>query len=152
MRRSSLGELGINLIEHAGKWDRLTDVFQSANPRNGPLDPHSKSRVRNTPEGSKVEIPLEGFLRQPMSGEPGLQHLPIMNALASADGFAIAFGSQDVHAQGKTRMFRIGLHVERLDRRRIAMDDHRAVKFLRKDRFLISAKIISVLDRIPTLL
>ncbi len=86
--------------------------------------PHIQATKRSTPMPKpacgtlpnlrEIEIPVERFLRQMVFLQALPQQIQIVNALAAADDFAVAFGRENVDAQGDVRPVRIGLEVERL--------------------------------------
>ncbi len=55
---------------------------------------------------------------RPCSLDAREQQVVVVDALRPADDLAVALGRQHVHAQRLRRVGGIGLHVERLDRRR----------------------------------
>ena len=69
-------------------------------------------------EAAQIEIPLERFRRQVVLLDALHQQVVVVEALAAADDLAVALGRQHVDAQRAIGLRRIGLHVERLDRRR----------------------------------
>src|SRR2546426_12062362 len=75
------------------------------------------------------------------------QLVALMNALPAADDLAVPFRGQHVHAQSEIRVLRVILHVERLQGRRIAVDDHRAVELVGEDRLLVPAAVVTRFGR-----
>jgi hypothetical protein len=105
-------------------------VFEAANPADDPFDAHAEAAVRHRSEAPQIEIPLEGFLRQVVVFDALQQQIVARETLTAADDFADAFGREHVDAQGELRPLGIGLHVERLDLRRIAMNRDGAIEVL----------------------
>ena len=70
---------------------------------------------------AQVEIPLERLARQLVLLDALHEQVVVGQALAAADDLAVAFRRQHVHAQRLVGLLRIGLHVERLDRGRVAV-------------------------------
>ena len=70
----------------------------------------------------------------------------IVNALAAADDFAVAFRREDIHAQRHFRPLRIGLHVERLDRGGKPVHHDGPLELLREDGFVGAAEIAAPLN------
>ena len=106
-------------------------MFEAANPRHRALDSHSESGMWNRAVATQIEIPLKRFDREMVLAYPRQQFLVLVNALPAADDFAIPLGRQHIHAQGKIRASRIGLHIEGFERSRISMHDDGAVEFFR---------------------
>ena len=57
-------------IQHSGKWDRFTDMFESADPGDGALDAHTEAGMRNRSEPAQVQIPFEDFFWEAMLLDP----------------------------------------------------------------------------------
>src|SRR5947209_19176484 len=111
-------------------------MFERAYPGNGTFNAHAESAVRNAAELSQIQIPLESLFRQSVFVDTLAQSFIVAHALRAADDLAVTFGSEDVNAQREFRPLRIGLHVKRLDLRRVAMDHHRLFE-LRRDVSLV---------------
>ena len=54
--------------------------------------------------------------------DAGLEEVVAVDALGAADDFAVAFGGEDVDAEGLGGVVRVGLHVEGLDGGGVAVD------------------------------
>src|SRR5688572_448651 len=90
-------------IEHSRKRNRLANVFQPADPADGALDAHTKSRMRHGPVLAQIEIPLEGFAWEFVFLKALNEQVVTRHALATADNFPVAFRCEDVHAQRHLR-------------------------------------------------
>src|SRR5664280_3059136 len=121
-------------------------MLQSAYPGHGALDAHAESRVRNAAELAQVEIPLEGLFRQFVLVNALQQQIVGPNALRAADDFPVTLRRKHIHAEGKLRPLRIGLHVERLNRRRIPMHHYWPVELRRDVSLIRRAKVTAPLE------
>ena len=74
------------------------------------------------------------------------QQIEIVDALAAADDFAIAFGRDHVHAQSELRAIRIGLEIECFHLSGIAIYHHRTVQAFGDQGFVGTAEIAAPLD------
>src|SRR5271156_5723717 len=99
--------------------------------------------MRNRSITAQVEIPFERLERQFMALDFMLEGFVVILTLAPADDLTIAFGSEHIDAQRDFRARRILLHVERFTLRRIAMDHHRTVEFLRYRGLFVAAQIVA---------
>src|SRR6185312_16197146 len=109
-------------VEHARKRDGFAHVFEAANPRHTAFNAHAEAAVRYSAVLAQIDVPVEGFAREAVFVNAPQQQVGIVNALAAADDFAVAFGRQDVDAHRYFGPVRIGLHVERFDGGREAID------------------------------
>ena len=107
---------------------------RAADPGDDALDAHAEAAVRHGAVAAQVEVPLERLLRQVVLLDPLQQQIVVVEALAAADDLAVAFGREHVDAERDVGPLGIGLHVERLDRGRIAVHQHRPVELLRRSR------------------
>ena len=57
-----------------------------------------------------------------MGFDAGLEEVVVVDALGAADDFAVAFGGEDVYAEGLGGVGRVGLHVEGFDGGGVAVD------------------------------
>ena len=71
-------------------------MVEAADPGHDALDAHAEAGVRHAAEAAQVEIPLERFARQLVLLDALQQQVVVLEALAAADDFAVAFGRQDV--------------------------------------------------------
>src|SRR5688572_30121516 len=90
-------------VKHPRERNRFADVLQSANPRDGTLDAHAESGMRNGSVFAKIEIPLEGFARQVVFLDPLSQEFIARHALAATYDFTITLGREHVHAKRDVR-------------------------------------------------
>src|SRR5581483_1663259 len=137
----------VNPVQHARIRNRLAKVRHSTDPRHTPFNAHTEPGVRERAVLARVEIPLELVDRQPVLVDPFEQQIVIVNALRAADDLAVTFGCDHVHAERERFVFRRGLHVERLDRSRIARDDHRRVERGGDDRLFVAADVVAEVRR-----
>src|SRR5260370_30679656 len=107
--------LRIHAINHAREGDDLANVFGAANPCDGALKAHSEAGMRNAAVAAQVEIPLEGLRGQVVFVEALDQQIVIMDALASADNFAVTFLRDHVKGAGEFRALGVRLHVKGFD-------------------------------------
>ena len=99
--------------------------------------------MRDAAVAAQVEIPLKRLLGQLVFVQALNQQIVIVNALAAADNFAIAFGRKHVESERKIGTLGVGLHVKRLDGGGIAMNHHRAVEFIGDDGFFVAADVLA---------
>ena len=123
-------------------------MVQAAEPRHHALDAHAEPGVGDRAVAAEVEVPSERVLRETVGADAGREHLEIVLALAPADDLAVAFGCQHVDAQRQPRIGRIGLHVEGLRGRRIAVHQDRPIEALREHRLLVAAEVVAERDRL----
>src|SRR5438876_1821902 len=123
-------------VNHAREGNHLANVLGAANPRDSTLQPQTEAGMRHATVAPQVEVPLKGFFRKVVFTEPLDEQLVIVDALAAADDFAVAFGREHVEGQGKFGALWVGLHVESFERRGIAMHDQRAVE---RTRMMVSS-------------
>src|SRR5229473_2011838 len=114
--------LRIHAINHSREGDDLANVFGAANPGDGTLKAHPEAGVRNAAEAAQIEVPLEGFFGQVVLVQALQEQIVIVNALAAADDFAVAFRSDHVESEGEFWALGVRLHVESFDRRGVVMD------------------------------
>src|ERR1035437_9049555 len=139
-------QLRIQPVQRTREGNGLAHVLQSAYPGHGALDAHAESGVRNPAELAQVEIPLEGLFRQFVLMNALQQQIVGPNALRAADDFPVTLGREHIHAEGELRPLRIGLHVERLDGRRIAMHHYRPVELRRDVGFIRRTEVTAPLE------
>src|ERR1700723_595181 len=90
-------------IQHSRKRDCFANMLQPAHPRHETLDAHPESRVRYAAELAQIHVPVERFARQVMFFQALQQQVQIVDALAAANDFAVAFGRDEIHAQRQFR-------------------------------------------------
>src|SRR6185436_19599256 len=117
----SIGASGREPVDHAGKRNRLSHVFEFAYPRDGAFDAKAETCMRYGAVPTEVEIPFECGLRKVVLADPPDKKVKVVFALAPADNFAVPFRGENVHGQSEIGVLRIALHVKRLDLRRIAV-------------------------------
>ena len=78
-------------------------MLQTAHPGDEALDSHTESGVRNAAEAAQIQIPVERFARQMVLVETLQQQFQIVDALAAADDFAVAFRRDEIDAQRDLR-------------------------------------------------
>ena len=71
------------------------------------------------------------------------EQIVVVNALAAADDFAVAFGREHVESQCEIGTLGVGLHVEGFNGRGIAMDHHGAVEFVGDDGLFVAADVVA---------
>src|SRR6516225_1922830 len=99
--------------------------------------------MRHTSVAAQVEIPLESFLGKVVFAQALDQQVVIVNALAAANDFSIAFGGKYVKGEGEFGALRVRLHVECLERRGIAVNNHRTIEGAGDDGFFVAAKVVA---------
>src|SRR5437762_1771830 len=132
-------------VKRAWERDRFPDVRNAANPRDRALDPEPKPRMHKRAVLPQIEIPRVRLLRQPLGANAGEQLVVVVLALAAADDLAVALGREAVVVQHRARIGRILLHVKRLHRFRIVVDEHGTIVLLREQRLVIPAEIATPL-------
>ena len=133
----------IHAVEHAREGDDLADVLGAANPGDGALQAHAEAGVGDAAVTAQVEIPLETFLGQFVFAQALHQQIVVVDALAAADDFPVAFGGEHVEGEREVGALGVGLHVEGFDRRGIAVDHHRAIEFVGDDGFFVAADVVA---------
>ena len=88
--------------------------------------PMPKPACGNGAVPPQVEVPAERLLGQVVLVDALQQQVVVGEALSPAHDLAVALGREDVGREAVLRLVGVGRHVERLDRRREAVDDHRA--------------------------
>src|SRR5207248_5222853 len=84
------------LVQSAGKRDRLADVRDAADPRHRALDAQSEAGVHERAVLAQVEIPAVGVLRQLFRADPREQLVVVVLALAAPDALPVALGREHV--------------------------------------------------------
>src|ERR1700678_535714 len=136
--------LGIDSVEGSGEGDGFADVVQAADPGYDSLDAHAEAGVGDTAVLAQVEIPLEGVEREVVLFDAGLEEIVGVDALGAADDFAIAFGGEDVDAEGLGGVERVGLHVEGLEGGGVAVDHDGLVELAADVSFVGGAEVVAV--------
>src|SRR6267378_6486695 len=114
-----LRNLRVYPVNHAREGNHFADVLRPANPGDRAFQAHSEAGMRHAAVAPQVEVPLERLFRQVVFAQALQQQIVIVDALAPADNFAIAFGRNHVEGQRQLRPLGVGLHVESLHRRRV---------------------------------
>src|SRR5690242_21764928 len=104
--------------------------------------------MRHAAVAAQIEIPLERFLREVMRVQALHQQVVIVNALASSNDFAIAFGGKHVKSERELGALRVGLHVKGFEGGGIAMHEHGGSEGTRNDGFLVGAEVVAKLGGI----
>src|SRR5580692_7146924 len=138
--------LRIHAVNHPGKGDDFADVLGAANPGDGALE--AEAGVGDAAVAAEVEIPLERFLRQFVLVQTLQKQIVVMDTLAAADDFAVAFGGNHVEGESEVGALRIGLHVKSLDLRRVAVNQDGTVEFLRDESFFVAAEVVAEFCRV----
>src|SRR5882672_7774426 len=112
-------------IECSRECDRLPDVRDATDPRDGPLDAESESRMHERAVLAQIEIPGVRLLRQLLGADAREQLVVVVLPLAAADDLAVALGREAVVVEHGTRIGRILLHIEGLHSLRIVVDENR---------------------------
>src|SRR5450631_4750859 len=76
----------------------------------------------------------------------------VVDALRPADDLAVTLGREHVEPEHDLRILGVRLHVESLDRDRIARDHDRRVETLGERRLLVAAEVVAELHREALLL
>src|ERR1700761_8420148 len=120
--------LRVDAVQRSRKRDRLPDVIQSADPSHSALDTHAEAAVRDAAVLAQVEVPLEGSEGKVVVFDALLQKIIAVDTLRAADDLAVTFRREHVNAESLRRVRGIGLHVEGLDGRGVAVDHHWAIE------------------------
>src|SRR5690349_1367293 len=105
---------GPQTIHQSRESARFANVRRSADPRDRPLEPQSKTGVHERPVLPEVEIPPIRIERQAFLLDPVKQLVVVILALRSANDLAVPFGREAVVAEDRSRVGRVLLHVEGL--------------------------------------
>ena len=124
--------------------DGLPYVVEAADPGYGALDAHAETAVGDAAVAAQVEIPLEGFFGQVVVLDAGVEQLVAGDALRASDDFAVAFGGQDIDAEGIAGVGRIGLHVKGFHVGGVAVDHDGAVELAAEPGFVGGAEVVAV--------
>ena len=95
---------------------------------------------------AQIDVPLEGLPREVVLLDALEQQLRIVDALAAADDFPVAFGREHVHAQHQVRPLGVRLEIKRLERSREAVHHDGPLAVFREQRLVGAAKIAAPLD------
>src|ERR1700675_842288 len=133
-------------VKHPGERDRLPDVFQSAHPGDEALDTHSEPSVWHRAVLAEIDIPVERLARKLVLFQTLQQQIEIVDTLAAADDLAVSFGRNHVHTQRQLGTIGIGLEIESLHLRGVAVYHQRAVEALGDHGFVRAAEIAAPLD------
>lgn len=139
--------LWINSVEGAGEGDGFADVVEAADPGYGALDAHAEAGVGDAAVFAQVEVPLEGVEREMVLFDAGLEEVVAVDALGAADDFAVAFGGEDVDAEGLAGVERVGLHVEGLEGGGVAVDHDGLVELTGDVGLVGAAEVVAVFVR-----
>src|SRR4029453_6340946 len=121
-------------------------MLDPANPADHAFDPHPEAAMRHAAEAAEVEVPLEGFLGKLVLLDTRHQQIVVVDTLAAADDFTVAFGCEHVDAECDLRTLRVRLHIERLNCRRISMHRDRSIETLRDRGFIGCAEVTAPLE------
>ena len=107
--------------------DRLPDVRQPADPRDGALEAEPEARVHERAVSPKVEVPVVRLRVESLLLDAGQQLVVVVLALRAADDLAVPLGRQQSSPEHRARVVGVLLHVERLRFLRVVEDEHRPV-------------------------
>ena len=71
------------------------------------------------------------------------EQIVVVDALAAADDFAVAFGGEHVEGEGQFGTLGVGLHVEGFDGGRVAVNHDGTVELVGDDGFLVAADVVA---------
>jgi len=100
-------------------------VFDAGHPRGAAFDAHAEAGVGDGAEASEVEVPFEGFLIEVVSLELFDKVIEIRGAFAAADDLAVAFGCEQVDAEGAFGSILVDFEIEAFDGGREMVDKYR---------------------------
>ena len=115
----------------------------AGDPGDRALDAHAEPAMGDAPVAPQVDVPLVVFQAQPPFENALLQEVGVVNPLASADDFPIAFGGQQVGAQGHFRPLRVGLHIKGLGPGGVFFHKDRPVELAGDQRLVGCAQVLS---------
>src|SRR4030043_1895561 len=139
-----LDSLRVDPIKETGEGDGFADVLEAANPGYCPFNPHPKTGVRASPEPAQVQVPLVGFAGQVVFLKATLQQGQVVDALASPDDLAVAFGGHEIDSQDEGGAGPLGLHIKSLYLSREMSDADGVGRDLGYERFLGRPKVVTV--------
>src|SRR6266849_6852605 len=105
--------LRIYPVQHARERNHFANVLCPANPGYGALQAQTEARMRDAAVAAKIEIPLKSVFGEIVLAQALDEQIVIVDALAAADDFAVAFGREHVKGQREIRPLRVRVHVER---------------------------------------
>src|SRR6266404_5460897 len=143
--------LRIHAINHAREGDDFANVFGATNPRDRTLEAHSEAGMRHAAVAAQVEIPLEGLFGQVVFAQAFQKQIVIVNALAAADDFAVAFRRDHIESEGELGALGVRLHVKGFDRCGVVMDQDGAIEGAGDDGLLVAAEVVAELGGIAVL-
>src|SRR5216683_1016564 len=138
--------LRLQPVQHPRKRNRLAHMLDPAHPRRAALNSHTEACVRHAAIAPQIQVPFEGFPGQAVRGDLLLEEFDRSRALATADHFAIALRREHIYPQRNFIAFRIALHIESFDGRRIMMNHHRLVVLTRQIRLVRRTQITAPLE------
>ena len=127
---------------------RFADVVEGADPGYDAFDAHAETGMRNRPVPAQIQVPLEGFKRKLVGLDAALEQFVARDALRSADDFAVTLWRKNIYAERVFWVFGVGLHVEGLDRGRIAVDHDGPVELRTEPGLVRRAEIIAIFKRV----
>ena len=87
-------------MHHPGKCDGLSDVLQSTDPRDSPLEAEAEARVHERPVAAKIEIPVVCIHRQPLFFDPPYESIVVVLSLGTGDELPVTFRGEAVVTHG----------------------------------------------------
>src|SRR6266540_3125436 len=111
-RPRAQSDLGPKAMHHARESNRLTQVWEPANPRYTALEAKTKSRVDESSVFPEVEIPAVRCEGKILLLDAVNQLVVIIFALRAADYLSVTIGRQAIVAQHRARIVGILLHIE----------------------------------------
>ena len=124
--------------------DGLPYVVEAADPGYGALDAHAETAVGDAAVAAEVQVPLEGCLGELVLFDAVVQELVAGDALGAADDFTIAFGGEDVDAEGQVGVEGVGLHVKGFYVGGVAVDHDGMVELAAEPGFVGGAEVVAV--------
>src|SRR5256885_15991383 len=84
------------LVQRPRKRDRLANVWDAADPRDGALEAEPEARVNERPILPEIQVPAVRVLGQPLLADAREQPVVVVLALAPTDDLAVALRRQHV--------------------------------------------------------
>src|SRR3972149_6608068 len=108
----SLTELWKDPVYQTREGDRVSDVFELADPHHSPLHTHSETGMGHRPITTKVNVPLVIVWFQIVFVDPLEQQFEVVDALATSRDLSISFRCQQICGESYFGILRIRHVVE----------------------------------------
>lgn len=119
-------------------------MVEAADPGYYSFYAHAEAGVGDGAVAAEVEVPLEGGEGEVVVFDALFEEVEAVDALGAADDFAVAFGGEDVDAEGFGGVGGVGLHVEGFDGGGVAVDEDGFGELVGEVGFVGGAEVVAV--------